>query len=267
MAVDPGSTQDDEYFFFWPGGALFHGRVQDNTRHSHHALQIVVGTHRAFRLYDGHQWHRTRAAVIAPDHPHRLDGAGGRQLLLLIEPELEHVRRLTTALLAQDNLIRPPPEQLVSLASEFNPNGERASCEQARSVADRLLTLLDAAPTTRTTPMDPRLVKTLAMMRKLDFRKAAAADIACQVHLSTRRLSHLFKAQVGIPIRRYLLWLRLTEAVREMLVPASFTTAAHAAGFADAAHLSRTFRRMFGLSPSELFKNSRFVQAFLCRSP
>jgi AraC-like DNA-binding protein len=32
----------------------------------------------------------------------------------------------------------------------------------------------------------------------------------------------------------------------------SLTDAAHEAGFADSAHLSRTFRRMFGVAPSSL---------------
>lgn len=32
----------------------------------------------------------------------------------------------------------------------------------------------------------------------------------------------------------------------------SLTEAAHAAGFADSAHFSRTFRRMFGVAPASL---------------
>lgn len=35
---------------------------------------------------------------------------------------------------------------------------------------------------------------------------------------------------------------------------AGLTEAAHRAGFADSAHLSRTFRAMFGVAPSLLFK-------------
>ena len=32
----------------------------------------------------------------------------------------------------------------------------------------------------------------------------------------------------------------------------SWTEAAHEAGFADSAHLSRTFKRMFGMNPATL---------------
>ena len=44
----------------------------------------------------------------------------------------------------------------------------------------------------------------------------------------------------------------LGDAVERMADGASLTEAAHEAGFADSAHFSRTFRRMFGLAPSSL---------------
>jgi AraC-like DNA-binding protein len=40
----------------------------------------------------------------------------------------------------------------------------------------------------------------------------------------------------------------------------SLTEAADAAGFADSAHFSRTFRAMFGLTPSQILKRSKSVQ-------
>jgi len=47
----------------------------------------------------------------------------------------------------------------------------------------------------------------------------------------------------------------------------NLTMAAHEAGFADSAHLSRTFRRMFGRAPALLSAattDSQFVQSLLC---
>jgi AraC-like DNA-binding protein len=40
-----------------------------------------------------------------------------------------------------------------------------------------------------------------------------------------------------------------------MLTEQSLTDAAFAAGFSDAAHMSRTFRRLFGVTPSELMRS------------
>jgi AraC family transcriptional regulator len=70
--------------------------------------------------------------------------------------------------------------------------------------------------------------------------------------LSPGRFRHLFVAETGLPHRGYVLWLRLGRAVDVFAAGGSLTDAAHDAGFADSAHLSRTFRRMFGLAPSSL---------------
>src|SRR5262249_52067232 len=72
------------------------------------------------------------------------------------------------------------------------------------------------------------------------------------VGLSPSRASHLFVEETGPPFRTYLLWLRVTRAVDAHAGGASLTEAAHEAGFADSAHLSRTFRRMFGLPAASL---------------
>lgn len=58
-----------------------------------------------------------------------------------------------------------------------------------------------------------------------------------------------------MPIRRYVLWQRLRAAVELALKGATLTDAAHAAGMSDSAHLSRTFREMFGVAPSFLFEH------------
>jgi AraC-like DNA-binding protein len=66
------------------------------------------------------------------------------------------------------------------------------------------------------------------------------------------RLQHLFRDQVGVPIRRYLLWPRYLTALSLLADGASVTRAAHAAGFADSAHLTRTAVRMNGFTPTKM---------------
>jgi len=59
---------------------------------------------------------------------------------------------------------------------------------------------------------------------------------------------HLFREQMGIAWRPYLLWRRTISAVEAILTGSSATEAAHLAGFSDSSHLSRTFRSLFGMS-------------------
>jgi AraC-like DNA-binding protein len=78
-----------------------------------------------------------------------------------------------------------------------------------------------------------------------------AASVAC---LSPTRFAHLFKEQVGLPFSRYMLWRKLTRAMVAVASERTIAAAAHAADFADAAHLTRTCSRMVGMAPSALMR-------------
>jgi len=77
-------------------------------------------------------------------------------------------------------------------------------------------------------------------------------DVASHVFLSPSRLRHLFAEQTGMALPPYILWRRFLRIWDLMMSGESLSTAAHAAGFADAAHLTRTSRRMFGFAPSAM---------------
>jgi AraC-like DNA-binding protein len=55
-----------------------------------------------------------------------------------------------------------------------------------------------------------------------------------------------------VGLRPYVLWRRFLRVWELLMGGASLTSAAHAAGFADAAHLTRTSRTMFGFPPSAM---------------
>ncbi|MEV0342707.1 helix-turn-helix transcriptional regulator [Nocardia sp. NPDC050713] len=93
------------------------------------------------------------------------------------------------------------------------------------------------------------------VLRLLPERIAAGpvrlADLARAVHLSESRLAHVFSAELGLPFRPYLRWLRIQRAVELLAAGHSLTDVAHEAGFADSAHLTRVCRAMFGAPPSQ----------------
>jgi AraC-like DNA-binding protein len=63
---------------------------------------------------------------------------------------------------------------------------------------------------------------------------------------------HVFTESIGVPLRAYLLWCKLQRAAAGVATGLPLSQAAAAAGFADAAHMTRAFRRMFGMTPSAL---------------
>ena len=115
-----------------------------------------------------------------------------------------------------------------------------------QSIAARLTGNRDPAK-----KLDARLQRVLDSLTQEDAKLdlGRAAGIAC---LSETRFSHLFVEEIGLPFRTYVLWLKLSTAVSRIAAGRSLTEAAHHAGFADSAHFSRTFLRMFGLPASLL---------------
>lgn len=78
--------------------------------------------------------------------------------------------------------------------------------------------------------------------------------VIARTRLSAAHLQALFVRDVGVAMRSYRLWRRLLHALARV-GPLDLTAAAHAGGFADLAHLSRTCRRMLGYAPSALRAN------------
>ncbi|GAB4410234.1 MAG: hypothetical protein OHK0039_14440 [Bacteroidia bacterium] len=85
--------------------------------------------------------------------------------------------------------------------------------------------------------------------------------LAAVVHLSPGRLSHVFWQEMGLPIQKYIAWVRMKTAI-DLVVhhDLNLVDAAYAAGFYDPSHLSQHFKDFFGIRPSEVYNNSRIVQ-------
>ncbi len=100
--------------------------------------------------------------------------------------------------------------------------------------------------------MDARVVKAIEYVTSRLLAPVSLADAAGAAALSPGRFRHLFVQETGTTFRAYLRWLRLNVAIKAAMAGASWTDAAHEAGFADSAHLTRTFQRMFGINPADL---------------
>lgn len=84
------------------------------------------------------------------------------------------------------------------------------------------------------------------------FRKSVGLTaLAARSGLSRHHTSRVFSGQLGVPATQYRKQLRLLAATRALLDGETVSKAAADAGFSDPAHLSRTFRRQYGITPSD----------------
>jgi AraC-like DNA-binding protein len=252
-------------FFFFTGLGVFLGPMEDALDHRHHAVQLVLGLDGAFEVWAGTVKHDGLAAIIAPNHPHRFKGKGRRHAVLLLDPELSAYASIIGAMGKESGvtMLDPSPveRELQGFLSSLHSPPE---CTIVKDLCEKTFRRLSRAGLEETPDTDARISAAKSFISRAPDRKAPIAVVAREVGLSEGRLIHLFKEHTGIPIRRYILWLRLIEAVERAMGSVSLTVAAHDAGFSDSAHLSRTFKRMFGITPSFLFKNSQFIQVISC---
>lgn len=102
--------------------------------------------------------------------------------------------------------------------------------------------------------VDARLLRALDL---LDEAELSVTQAARRVDLSESRLTHLMTETLGAPPRTWRTWLRLQRAIRERLLGgATLTQAAHRAGFADSAHLTRTCKQLTGVRPGQMLPSN-----------
>ncbi|MGF1696209.1 AraC family transcriptional regulator [Vibrio lamellibrachiae] len=75
--------------------------------------------------------------------------------------------------------------------------------------------------------------------------------IAAAANMSKYHFIRMFRAQFGITPHQYVLSCRINHARKGLLTGLSATQAAIGSGFADASHLNRNFKQVFGMTPKQ----------------
>lgn len=237
----------------WHGGSLWIGRGHGRSDwHAHHALQIAVAIDGVcmFRDQSDGAWSEFRGAIVRSHRPHQFEVEGATMAQLFIEPETVEGRLLSERFVADISPLPDAPRRAMArlLGDALH---RRAPADQMIAAA-RAATLLLADAAAPATPGDGRIDRAIAHIRSRIDAPIKLGEAAAAAGLSPGRFRHLFVAQTGTSFRAYLLWTRLNVAIQFAMAGRSWTEAAHAAGFADSAHLTRTFRRMFGMNPAAL---------------
>jgi AraC-like DNA-binding protein len=212
-------------------------------------MHFVLSVEGTLRASAGTTSAEAAGVVTAPDVEHAIDAGGGDVLLVFLDPESDAGRRLVSTLTTpvrwitaaeRDALVRDSDPQEI-----IGPKGA--------AWTERAVEILGGEQPAAQRLMHPRVRKLLRLvaMRPVDDESSLDA-LATEVGLSPSRLMHVFTESLGIPLRPYLAWLKLQRAAHAISTGRPLADAAYAAGFADAAHMTRTFRKMFGVTPSSL---------------
>ena len=210
---DPGVR-----FAVGEGYASYRGPAIDVSAHRHAAFQVAIATRGEVTVVDAAGVsHRGRALLVSPMARHRML-AGTELLTFFVEPHCAFADQL-----------RERGGEGVTVAPELGGLGE----EDVRF----------ARPSRA---LDPRLV---AAMGAATAPGRSIPQVAAEVGVSPQRLRALARQQLGMPLARWRVWVRLGRAAEALRAGRSLADAALEGGFADQAHMSRWMREMMGLTP------------------
>ena len=248
-----GKALGDTELFVWDGGSMLVGSAAGIIPvHSHQAIQITAGRDAQvrFRASEAEPWTGYAMGMVGSQQPHAMDATGvSLGFVLFVEPETREGRALTELYLTDGFASLDPTLAADGMAELFERflarRGAAAVIESARKVVSQLTRGIEPAVVS-----DERIVRAAAWINAHLDQQLTLEMVAAQVFLSPGRFRHLFVEETGMAMRPWILWRRFIRAWGMIMDGASISQAAHQAGFADAAHFTRTSNRMFGMVPS-----------------
>jgi len=247
--------------YLWQNRGLFIGHLPDISEHRLGSAALCVGIDKPFRVLESESsvWQECRSVLVPPGCLNAIQVGGAIMAILFVEPEGPDYPALQNAMLEGEwqclYELAHEPEVLAALREiwEHPPD--------ASAIHDLLDPLIPPPdPQERHHPLDGRIQRVIRLMKEDLTHSYSMTELAEYVNLSPTRLVHLFKEEVGVPIRRFRQWHRMRVVAALIAKDQTLTDAALGAGFADSSHFSRAFRNMFGITPSSVFGRAANVR-------
>ncbi len=248
--------QHQNHLYVWDDRFLYitAGMASDLTQR--HTVTLLIALDAAgFALGDASgRRQRYQAALVARQTSRSLETPDSGLLSLNYDPQSYEFHALSHFLGKQP--VKPVILQPGSLQKDELRRIGQGTC--SRDLLFRLTTRMPRAISGYqpiNLNMDIRALHIAQKIKRELPLTSTVAELADEVGLSADRLSHLFYEKLGLSIKSYILWARMRRAVELIAQGESLSAVAYDVGFADSAHLTRTIKQFFGLTPSYVAKS------------
>ncbi|GGZ96481.1 hypothetical protein GCM10008090_00890 [Arenicella chitinivorans] len=213
---------------------LYRGAAGDNAVHRHASVQICQAETPLSMLDASGKTIQGHALLVRPDAPHQLLPTS-TLTLLLVEPQ-SALGQIWMQKAGDADICRLPESERLDLSLSLSDLN--AQLHQGLNVSESNL--------------DPRLAHALAYLHGQPLN-GAVTRAAQHAGISVSRLRTLAKQQLGVPLSKWVLWQAIRVSAKQAM-SMSLAEAALAGGFADQAHFTRSARKLFGLTPTQLLQ-------------
>lgn len=236
-----------------PGRLMVAGAFSDLAVHHHAAVQVTVGGRGSLSVTaDSGETEACRLVVVASGARHAVRSDAETEALTLYLG-MQTWQGAALNALSLDNgkhrgvWIVDDGEGLAEATAEcLTTNGAGAAA------AFLVEALCGIASPDRPRSVHPQLRHAFEVVTSRVPDHVDVASVADAVALSPDYLGRLCRQQTGVSFSATIRWMRLVNAMRQLVDGRSVTDAAHMAGFADGSHANRVCREMTGATPRDL---------------
>ncbi|TGL24459.1 AraC family transcriptional regulator [Leptospira yanagawae] len=237
--------------------------------HSHHAVQILFSQNDSIEITSNNIFTIHQQLIVIPHNSIHQFSTRSPYLSIYLDPKTKVANQIL-------NYAKASIDFNIDL-SKFLKFYKEISLEQIppKNISNRLeevlLDLFNESNSqncfgTYKQIIDERVLNCLDLIERYSSQgePIKPSQLAKVCNLSMFRLVHLFSENVGIPIRSYALWCKMRNAISFLMSKESMIDSSYRAYFSDQSHFSRSFKRMFGINPSEIFQDpSKFETFFI----
>ena len=236
----------------------FIGNQVNATEHAHCVLQIFLSLNEPLEVTVNGNQVNGKCIIVNKNARHIFSCDNQIRLSILIEPSsnfaTELIQKIDSDYLIFDNDIDRLQQKAAAL---IDTNDRQRYIEFIQDFAEYLGVKRNSGI------LDERITALLEILQNCDCYDHTIENFAKSVCLSSSRLSHLFREQIGVPLKSYILFHQLEKAFAALLSGANITDAAMLAGFDSPSHFAATVKKWMGMPVSTSIKDSEFLKVFI----
>ena len=244
---------------FWDKDNIaFIGNRVNATEHAHCVLQVFLSFDEPLQVTIEDQPIIGKCIIVNKNARHKFSCENNIRLSILIEPSSSFAKELTKKIDGDYLICNNGIERIQQKAAKL------VDTDDTQQYIDFIQDFAGYFSIKRNTQiLDERIIELLALLQDCDCYDHAIESFAQRVCLSSSRLSHLFREQIGVPLKSYILFHQLESAFTQLLNGANITDAALLAGFDSPSHFAATVKKWMGMSVSASIKDSEILKVFI----
>ena len=235
-------------------GGVYMGKNTQADYHMHHAITIILSLGEPFEIsFNNKDSEPYKAAIIQKDVCYSLKSCKTDYVIYI---HLDPYSEIGIKLAQKGNPIQKLEiEPFSGILQEFRQwfNSSKNDEAHTAQLLNKASTII-AMKNNSLVKIDDRIQKSIQLIKQSDTNKLLIREVAKSVNLSPSHFARLFKKETGMPFRKFVLHCKLVKSLKAIYQQHSLAESSYLGGFSDQPHLTRTFKKAFGIKPSASLK-------------